>query len=288
VWTKAVVTALRYRVNPDTLHREQVPSLSLNEIGRASLQLFRPLCVDEYRRNRQTGSFIVVDPDTNGTAAAGMIVERATQPPAAGKGDAHLSTNVTWQAGKVAPAERQRVLGQKAATIWLTGLSASGKSTLAFELERRILAAGHACYVLDGDNIRHGLNRDLDFSPSARSENIRRVAEVARLFNDAGVIVITAFISPYRGDRELARQTVGAGQFAEVFVDAPLEVCERRDPRGLYAKARAGAISDFTGVSAPYEAPEAPQLRLQTDQLDPGAAVDLLLEFVAGRCFERK
>ncbi|MGQ0512029.1 MAG: adenylyl-sulfate kinase [Betaproteobacteria bacterium] len=214
--------------------------------------------------------------------ASGRAAPEAAAPP---PGPAPASRNITWQPGKVAPEARERVLGQKPVTFWLTGLSASGKSTLAFELERRVLAAGRACYVLDGDNLRHGLNRDLGFSPEARAENIRRVAEVARLFNDAGIIVVTAFISPYRADRELVRQLVGPERFAEIFVDAPLEVCERRDPRGLYARARSGAISEFTGVSAPYEVPEAPELHLHTDQMDAASASALLYDFVAGRCF---
>jgi len=213
---------------------------------------------------------------------SGRAVPEAAAPP---PGPEPASRNITWQPGKVAHAARERVLGQKSVTLWLTGLSASGKSTLAFELERRVLAAGHACYVLDGDNLRHGLNRDLGFSPEARAENIRRVAEVARLFNDAGIIVVTAFISPYRADRELVRQLVGPERFAEVFVDAPLEVCERRDPRGLYARARSGAISEFTGVSAPYEAPEAPELHLHTDRMDAASASALLYDYVADRCF---
>lgn len=196
------------------------------------------------------------------------------------------SSNVTWQAGKVSPAERQRILGQRPLTVWLTGLSASGKTTLAFELERRLLAAGRVAYVLDGDNVRHGLSRDLDFSPRARSENIRRVAEVARLFNDAGLIVVTAFISPYRADRDIARAIMGASGFAEVFVDAPLAICEQRDPKGLYRKARSGGIAEFTGISAPYEQPVKPELHLRTDQLDAIAASEQLYQFVAQRCFE--
>lgn len=195
------------------------------------------------------------------------------------------SSNVTWQPSKVSSVERQRILGQKPMTIWLTGLSASGKTTLAFELERRLLAAGKVAYVLDGDNVRHGLSRDLDFSPSSRSENIRRVAEVARLFNDAGLIVVTAFISPYREDRAVARAIIGASGFAEVFVDSPLAVCEQRDPKGLYRKARSGGISEFTGVSAPYERPELPELHLRTDQLDAVAASDQLYQHVAKHSF---
>lgn len=166
--------------------------------------------------------------------------------------------------GKVSVEERARRVGQSPVTVWLTGLSGAGKSTLAVELERRLMDAGRPCYLLDGDNVRAGINRDLGFGASDRHENIRRVAEIARLLNDAALIAITAFISPYRADRAMARAIVGAERFIEVYLDAPLEVCERRDPKGLYRKARAGAIADFTGISAPYEAPEAAALVLAT------------------------
>ena len=182
--------------------------------------------------------------------------------------------NVTRQMGHVSPADRQRLLHQRPVTLWLTGLSGAGKSTLAFALEQRLIAAGHAAYVLDGDNVRHGLNRDLGFTPADRTENIRRIAEVARLFNDAGLIVVTAFISPYREDRARARATIGDGSFIEVYVDAPLAVCEQRDPRGLYRKARAGKLPEFTGVSAPYEAPETPELDVHTDTQSVAEAVE--------------
>jgi adenylyl-sulfate kinase len=170
---------------------------------------------------------------------------------------------VVWHAGQVTGDERARLLRQRPATLWLTGLSGAGKSTIACALERRLLDGGHAAYVLDGDNVRHGLNRDLGFSPSDRAENIRRIAEVARLLNDAGLIVITAFISPYREDREMARAIVGSADFLEVHVNTPIEVCEGRDPKGFYKLARAGELPAFTGISAPYEAP-----------LDPVCSVD--------------
>ena len=172
------------------------------------------------------------------------------------------SKNITNHASKVSTLERAALQEQNAATIWLTGLSASGKSTLAYELERRLHDLGHACYVLDGDNIRHGLCRDLGFSPEHRKQNIRRIAEVARLFNEAGFVAITAFISPYREDRIIARDILGPERFLETHVAADLSVCEHRDPRGLYRKARAGEIAEFTGVSAPYEAPEKPTIRI--------------------------
>lgn len=179
--------------------------------------------------------------------------------------------------GHVSLEQRQALFGQAPATIWLTGLSAAGKSTLAFALERELMAAGRACYVLDGDNVRHGLNRNLGFSPEDRSENIRRIAEVARLMNDAGLIVLTAFISPFRADREMARGIIGVERFREVHVSTSLAVCEARDPKGLYGKARAGAVAEFTGVSSPYEAPENPQLSLDTAALTPAESLARLM-----------
>lgn len=175
--------------------------------------------------------------------------------------------NIKWHAGKISHADRCHSLQQRPATIWFTGLSGSGKSTLAYELEQSLVRSGRVCYVLDGDNVRHGLNRDLGFSPQDRTENIRRIAEVAALFNDAGVIVISAFISPYLADREQARKIIGADNFVEVYLETPLTVCEGRDPKGLYAKARAGQLRDFTGIDAPYEAPASPDLALNTGSL---------------------
>jgi adenylylsulfate kinase len=185
--------------------------------------------------------------------------------------------------GKVSARERGALLGQRPVTLWLTGLSAAGKSTLAAELERRLVDAGRLCYLLDGDNIRAGISRDLGFGPTDRHENIRRIAEVARLMNEAGVVAITAFISPYRADRAMARSVVGAERFIEVHVAAPLEVCETRDPKGLYAKARRGEIADFTGVSAPYEAPESPELVIETAQASVESCVQRLLDAVMSK-----
>ena len=180
-----------------------------------------------------------------------------------------MDRTVVWHVGQVTGEERAVLLGQRPATLWLTGLSGAGKSTIACALERRLLDSGHAAYVLDGDNVRHGLNRDLGFSPQDRTENIRRIAEVAKLFRDAGVISLTAFISPYRSDRDSARKLAEAEHdaFIEVFVDCPVGVCEKRDPKGMYKKARAGIIKDFTGISAPYEPPENPEIHLRTDRL---------------------
>jgi len=188
-----------------------------------------------------------------------------------------LSKNISWTQGKVSPDERIRRTGYAGCVIWLTGLSASGKSTIATELERELFNQGKLAYVLDGDNTRHGLCSDLGFSPEDRRENIRRVGEVVRLFADAGIICITAFISPYRSDRDHARGIVPAGKFIEVHVNAPLEVCEQRDPKGLYAKALAGKIKEFTGISAPYEPPLHPELELRTDQLTVAQCVSAIL-----------
>ena len=188
--------------------------------------------------------------------------------------------NVVWQGGHVRRSEREDMFAQSAMTLWLTGLSAAGKSTLAFALERHLIDSGRACYVLDGDNVRHGLNRNLGFSEADRSENIRRVAEVARLMNDAGLIVISALISPTIADRNMARGIIGARDFREVFVSTPLVVCESRDPKGLYGRARSGELAHFTGVSAPYELPEAPDLVIDTAQVELDAAVELMAALI--------
>lgn len=195
-----------------------------------------------------------------------------------------MNKALVWHEGHVTAEERSGLLAQRPATVWLTGLSGAGKSTIAFALERRLVKAGRACFVLDGDNVRHGLCKDLGFSAADRSENIRRVAEVARLMNEAGLIVITAFISPYRADRGLAREVIGADRFVEGHVSTPLATCEERDPKGMYKRARAGALPDFTGVSAPYEAPEAPAVTLDTSSMDVPACVEALIRAYHFRC----
>jgi len=193
------------------------------------------------------------------------------------------SRNLTWHHGHITRADRERVHGHKGATLWLTGLSASGKSTIAMRVEEILFERGSFAFVLDGDNIRHGLNKDLGFSPEARTENIRRIGEVAKLFTDAGAIALTAFISPYRADRDQVRAIMKEGDFIEVFVDAPVDVCEERDPKGLYKKARAGQVKEFTGVSAPYEAPEKPELVLRTDRDDLETCVARVIAFLEER-----
>lgn len=195
----------------------------------------------------------------------------------AGPGESQ-SPNIVWSHSDVTPQRRAELLGHGSVTVWFTGLSGSGKSTIALGVENRLVAAGATAYVLDGDNVRHGLNRDLGFSPPDREENIRRIGEVCRLFQDAGVIVLTAFISPYEHDRRLVRELHPEGAFIEVFVDTPLEVCEARDVKGLYRRARAGEIPEFSGVSAPYEAPVHPELRLATAEVDLDACVELVID----------
>jgi adenylyl-sulfate kinase len=196
---------------------------------------------------------------------------------------AHVSHDVAWQDSKVSAALREKLLRQQPATVWLTGLSGAGKSTIAFELERRLMIAGHLAFVLDGDNIRHGLSRDLGFSPQDRSENIRRIAEVAKLVNDAGLIVITSFISPYRDDRAMAREIVGNERFIETHLSTDLTECERRDPKGLYKKVRAGKIPEFTGITAPYEAPQQPELTIDTARSSVEESVAAILQKLASR-----
>ena len=190
------------------------------------------------------------------------------------------ATNITWHEGHVGREEREKLLGQKGVLIWMTGLSASGKSTIAYTLEHALVQRGRLAYVLDGDNIRHGLNKNLGFSAEDRTENIRRIGEVGKLYVDTGIITITAFISPYRADRQIARETVGEGSFYEVFCDTPLEVCEERDPKGLYKKARAGEIKGFTGIDDPYEAPEKPELVIDTSKMSPQEATIALIEML--------
>ncbi len=193
------------------------------------------------------------------------------------------SQNITWSHSHVSKEERERLLGHRAVTVWFTGLSGSGKSTIAIEVERELIGRGVVAYVLDGDNIRHGLNSNVGFSPEDRTENIRRIGEVAKLFNDACVIVLTAFVSPYRADRDQVRATLPEGGFVEVLADCPLEECERRDVKGLYAKARAGEIPEFTGISAPYEAPLDPELVLATADEDVASCAKRVINLLAAR-----
>lgn len=197
----------------------------------------------------------------------------------------HVSTDVRWHRSKIDAEARLRLLHQEPVTVWLTGLSGAGKSTIAFELERQLIESGYVAFVMDGDNVRHGLNRDLGFSHKDRTENIRRIAEVAKLFNEAGLIVITAFISPYRADREAARKIIGDDRFMETYLCTDIQECERRDPKGLYRKVREGGIAEFTGISAPYEAPENPILRIDTGQMTVEESVSTIVKHLRSHLF---
>ncbi|WP_328713384.1 adenylyl-sulfate kinase [Nocardia salmonicida] len=253
--SSAQITAIDYRLDVNTLHRiEDVTTLSLNDIARVRLRSRHPLLSDPYRENRRTGSFILIDPVTDQTVAAGMVTGRETGTDSVTSDRARAASSVVWHRSAVSRAER----GHAGATVWLTGLSGSGKSTLAVELERQLVAAGRPAYLLDGDNLRHGLNAGLGFTPADRDENVRRVAEVAALFADSGAVAIVSVISPFAAQRSNARTAHAARElpFHEVFVDTPLAECERRDAKGLYAKARAGDLPGFTGIGSPYERPE--------------------------------
>jgi bifunctional enzyme CysN/CysC len=261
---------LRHAVNVNTLEQAPASQLEMNEVGRVVLSLSQPIAFDAYKDNSATGAFILIDRLTNNTVGAGMIVRPADS----------ISNNLTWHEGDVTRADRERLLGQRGKIIWMTGLSGSGKSTIACRLEQELLARGKLAYRLDGDNIRHGLNSDLGFSPEDRAENIRRVGEVARLFADTGVIVIVSFISPYCRDRDAVRACAAEGDFIEVYIKASLDAVEQRDPKGLYKKARAGLIKGFTGINDPYEPPVNPELVIDTEARLPDDAARLILERV--------
>jgi bifunctional enzyme CysN/CysC len=246
-----------------------------HEVAELTLHTKKPLAFDVHADVAPLGRFVIVD-DFD-VAGGGIIV--GDNYPRRTHDSGTKSENIFWSRGKVTPQQREARHGHPGCILWLTGLSSSGKSTIATELERELFNLGRSVYVLDGDNIRHGLGSDLGFSPKDRTENIRRVGEVAKLFADAGVICITAFISPYRADRDMVRKIMPAGRFVEVYINAPLEVCERRDPKGLYAKARAKEIKEFTGISAPYEAPPHPEIELRTDQLSVPESVARILEY---------
>jgi bifunctional enzyme CysN/CysC len=263
----ASVTELKHKIDVNNLDHLAAKTLQLNEVGFCNLSTTEPIAFDAYADNRDTGAFIVIDRFTNGTVGAGMI-----------EFGLRRATNVHWQALDVSKEVRAQLKGQSPAILWFTGLSGSGKSTIANIVEQKLLAMGRHTYMLDGDNVRHGLNRDLGFTDADRVENIRRVAEAARLFVDAGLIVLVSFISPFRSERRTARELVKPGEFLEVFVDAPLEVCMARDPKGLYKRAQAGEIKHFTGISSPYEAPEHAEIHLETATMSPEAAADRVID----------
>jgi bifunctional enzyme CysN/CysC len=265
----ATIAPLKYKVDLNSVEHEHLAAtkLELNEIGVCALELDRMIAFDPYRENRETGGLILIDRITNETVGAGLLHFALRR-----------SANVHWQAIDVDKSARSALSGQRPAIVWLTGLSGAGKSTIANLVERRLHSLGHHTYLLDGDNVRHGLNKDLGFTDADRVENIRRVGEVAKLMVDAGLIVIASFISPFRVERRTVRALVEEGEFIEVHVDAPLSVVEERDPKGLYKKARRGELKNFTGVDSPYEPPEAPEVRVDTSILTPEEATDQVID----------
>jgi bifunctional enzyme CysN/CysC len=265
----ATVMPVKHKLDVTTLAHLPGSTLGLNEIGVVVLELDRPVAFDPYADNRDTGGFILIDRLTNATVGAGML-----------KFALRRSDNLHWQVTTVDKDARRALNGHRSAVVWLTGLSGAGKSTVANRLEQRLHALGKRTYLLDGDNVRHGLNKDLGFTAADRVENVRRIAEVARLMVDAGLIVITALISPFRAERRMARALFATGEFVEVFVDVPLAVAESRDPKGLYRRARSGELKNFTGIDSPYEPPEAPELHLDTARQSPDRAAEVVLEYL--------
>ncbi len=270
--TTATVTELKHKINVNTLERQPAKTLDLNEVAFCNFSLGQPIAFDPYKENRRTGSFILIDKLTNATVAAGMIdfsLRRAQ--------------NVHWQDLDIDKAARARAKHQRPCILWFTGLSGSGKSTIANLVEKRLADIGRHTYILDGDNVRHGLNKDLGFTDADRVENIRRVGETARLMVDAGMIVLVSFISPFTSERRMARDLVEDGEFIEIHVETPLEVCEARDVKGLYARARRGEIKNFTGIDSAYEAPAAPEIRVDTTERSAEQAAAEIVDFLDAR-----
>ena len=262
----ATVNAPKHKTDVNTLQKLPAKTLQLNEIGNCTLAVDRQIAFDSYSKNRQTGSFILIDRMTNNTVGMGMInfpLRRAA--------------NIHWQNLDINKAANAEQKGQNPAVLWFTGLSGSGKSTIANEVQRRLYATGRHSFILDGDNVRHGLNRDLGFTDADRVENIRRVAEVSKLMVEAGLISLVSFISPFRAERELARNLMEEGEFIEIFVNTPLSVAETRDPKGLYKKARAGNLKNFTGIDSPYEAPENPEIEINTAEMSVEDAAERVI-----------
>jgi bifunctional enzyme CysN/CysC len=267
----ATITEIKHKVNVNTLEHLAAKVLELNEIALCNISLDQPVAFDPYEANPDMGGFILIDRTSNATVAAGLIHYALRR-----------AQNVHWQSIDVTRAARAEIKGQKPAVLWFTGLSGAGKSTIANLVDKKLHSLGKHTVLLDGDNVRHGLNRDLGFTDADRVENIRRVAEVAKLMADAGLIVLVSFISPFRAERDMARAMLPAGEFYEVFVDTPLVEAEKRDVKGLYKKARAGQLKHFTGVDSPYEAPENPELHIDTTKLDAATAAALIVEKLTG------
>ena len=265
----AEIIRIRSRIDPATYQRLAADHFSLNDIGEAEMALSRPIPFDPYHKNRETGGFILTDRLSNKTVGCGMIMHAMRR-----------AGNVHWQFGEVERGERAAIKGQKPCVVWLTGLSGAGKSTIANCPERKLHGLGRHTMLLDGDNIRHGLNKDLGFTEAGRIENIRRIGEVAKLMADAGLIAITAFISPFRAERDMVRRLLPHDEFIEIHVNTPLEECERRDPKGLYRKARNGEIPNFTGINSPYEVPETPEIRLDASISSVEESADVIIRYL--------
>jgi bifunctional enzyme CysN/CysC len=266
----ATVAHVKHKINVNTLEKLPATTLALNEIGECSLSLDQPIAFDPYVENRDTGGFILIDRMTNGTVGAGLIQFALRR-----------AENIHWQAIEINKQAHAASKNQKACILWFTGLSGAGKSSIANLVEKRLYSLGHHTFLLDGDNVRHGLNRDLGFTDVDRVENIRRVAEVSKLMVEAGLIVLVSFISPFRAERRMARELVEQGEFIEVFVDTPLAVAEARDPKGLYKKARAGQLKNFTGIDSDYEAPENAEITIDTTRESQEAAADRIVRYLA-------
>jgi bifunctional enzyme CysN/CysC len=269
---QATITAPKFRINVNSFEHVAATKLELNEIGYCNIATDQPIAFDPYTKNRETGGFILIDRLSNATIGAGTIHFALRR-----------SANIHWQALDVNKSVRAKLKGQRPAVLWFTGLSGSGKSTIANILEKKLAAMGRHTYLLDGDNVRHGLNKDLGFTDVDRVENIRRVAEVAKLMTDAGLITLVSFISPFRSERRMARSMMADGEFVEIHVDTPLEVAESRDIKGLYAKARAGEIKNFTGIDSPYEVPKNAEISINTVEMSPEEAADKLFDYLVGR-----
>jgi bifunctional enzyme CysN/CysC len=270
--TTVQITRIRHKIDPSTNSHLAVKSINKGDIAEVELDVSEAIPFNGFPADPKKAAFTLLDQQTRETVCHGTLLFELRR-----------SANVHWQQEKVGRNERAAIKGHKPAVVWLTGLSASGKSTIANALEARLHSLGHHSMLLDGDNIRHGLNRDLGFTEADRIENIRRIGELARLMTDAGLIVITAFISPFRSDRETARMLLPESEFIEVYVSTPIEECERRDPKGLYARARSGQIPNFTGINSPYEPPDHPEVILDTVHSSPADCADILVRFLRER-----
>ena len=268
----ATVTELKYRISSDNFDHLAAKELHYNEIAFVNIATAEPISFDPYEENERTGGFVLVDRHTDATVAAGLI-----------RFGLRRAANTYFQSFEVTKTARAQLNAQKPALLWFTGLSGAGKSTIADQLEKKLHALGKHTFVLDGDNVRHGLNRDLGFTEADRVENIRRVSEVAKLFVEAGLITLVSFISPFRAEREMARDLVAPGEFIEIFVNTPLETCEQRDPKGLYKKARRGELQNFTGLDSPYEPPENPELTLNARSESASDLADRIIDFMQQR-----